>query len=286
MKTTLIITTYNWKEALNLTLRSVARQSEMPDEIIVADDGSGPDTAELVRDHRRRLPVPLLHVWQEDLGFRLSRSRNRAIAAASGDYIVIVDGDMALHPHFIADHKRMARPGYFIQGVRLLTTAETGEKMLREGIMDFGFLSRGIERRRHTIRNRLLSWLLFQPSHTSQRAIRGSNQGYWKDDLIRVNGFDERITGWGKEDNEIAARLYNSGIKRRNLKFAALTVHIYHRPRKPDGENPNDKFLRATIDNKSTRCTAGIDQHLAEFSSQPARDSNQQTVSSAPLQAR
>src|SRR5687767_9054063 len=104
MKTSLIITTYNWKEALDLTLRSVARQVEMPDEVLVADDGSRPDTGELIRAWAQRLPVPVRHIWQEDLGFRLARSRNRAIAAATGEYIVIVDGDMALHSHFIADH--------------------------------------------------------------------------------------------------------------------------------------------------------------------------------------
>jgi len=263
MQTSLIITTYNWKEALDLTLRSVARQIEMPDEVLVADDGSRPDTAELVREWAQRLPVPVHHIWQEDIGFRLSRSRNRAIAAARGDYIVIVDGDMALHPHFIADHRRAATPGYFIQGVRLLTNPPAGEKMLREGIMDFNFFARGIERRRHTIRNRLLSWLVFQRVHTSQKAIRGSNQAYWKSDLLKVNGFDEQMTGWGREDNEIAARLYHCGIGRKNLKFAALTVHIYHRVRKPEGENPNDQYLQATIANRTTRCTQGIDQHIA-----------------------
>lgn len=265
MKTSLIITTYNWKEALDLTLRSVARQVEMPDEVLVADDGSRPDTGELVREWAQRFPVPVRHIWQEDIGFRLSRSRNRAIAAATGEYIVIVDGDMALHAHFIADHKRVATPGYFMQGVRLLTKPAAGEKMLREGIMDFGFFAPAIERRRHTIRNRALSWLVLRRVHTNQKAIRGSNQAYWKSDLVRVNGFDEQMTGWGREDNEIAARLYHCGIRRRNLKFAALTVHIYHRVRKPQGENPNDKYLQATIANRTTRCKLGIDQHDVEM---------------------
>jgi len=269
MKTSLIITTYNWPEALDLTLKSVARQVEMPDEVIVADDGSRADTADLVRSWAARLPVPVLHIWQEDRGFRLARSRNRAIAAASGAYIVIVDGDMILHEHFIADHKRAARPGYFIQGVRVLSEPETGQRLLREGILNLGFFARGIQRRRHTVRNRVLSWLLYQRKHTDQKAIRGSNQAYWKSDLMRVNGFDERITGWGREDNEIACRMYHIGVKRRNLKFAALTIHIYHRPRKPEGQNPNDKYVRQTIESRSERCQLGIDQHLVEFGSHP-----------------
>src|SRR6185312_15866657 len=120
-KTTLIVTTYNWPAALDLTLKSAARQSVMPEEIIVADDGSGQETAHLVDRHAAVSSVPLLHVWQPDDGFRLARSRNRAIAAARGEYIIIVDGDLVLHEHFIADHKLAARRGSFIQGVRLLT---------------------------------------------------------------------------------------------------------------------------------------------------------------------
>lgn len=265
MRTSLIVTTYNWKEALELVFLSIDRQTEMPDEILIADDGSRPDTAELVARWAMRLPVPVRHVWQEDIGFRLARSRNRAIAAARGDYILIIDGDMVLNRHFVADHKRAARPGYFVQGVRLLTEPEMGRTMLDEGILDLGFFAPGIKRRRHTIRNRLLSWLVFQHVRTDQKAIRGSNQAYWRSDLLRVNGFDEQMTGWGREDNEIAARLYNCGIKRRNLKFAALTIHLYHRLRNSTGENPNDKYLRATIEQRATRCRLGVDQHFSEF---------------------
>lgn len=265
MKISLIITTYNWKEALDLVFRSIARQTEMPDEILVADDGSRPDTADLIGQWALRLPVPVRHIWQEDVAFRLARSRNRAIAAASGDYIVIIDGDMVLNRYFVADHKRAARPGCFVQGVRLLTEPEMGGKMLDEGIIDLGFFAPGIRRRRHAIRNRLLSWLVFQHVRIDQKAIRGSNQAYWKADLLRVNGFDEQMVGWGREDNEIAARLYNCGINRRNLKFAALTIHLYHRLRNSTGENPNDKYLRATIEQRATRCRLGVDQHLSEF---------------------
>lgn len=261
MKTSLIVTTYNWKEALDLTLRSVARQSELPDEVLVADDGSRPDTAELVQSWTARLPIPVRHVWQEDEGFRLARSRNRAIAAASGEYIIIVDGDMSLHRHFIADHKRAARRGYFIQGARALTTERASRRMLEEGILDAGFFSPGIQRRRHTIRNRFLSWLVYQHVRTDQKAIRGSNQGYWKDDLIRVNGFDENMLGWGGEDNEIAARLYHIGVKRRQLKFAGLAIHLFHESRKQVDNQHNRALLRATIQERRTRCERGLDQH-------------------------
>jgi glycosyltransferase involved in cell wall biosynthesis len=265
MKLSLIITTYNWKEALDLVLRSVERQSVMPDEVIVTDDGSRPDTAELIAGWQKRLRVPLRHLWQEDIGFRVSRARNRGIAAASGDFIVTVDGDMVLHTHFIEDYKRAAQPGYFIQGARLITGPTATARLLREGQLDLGFFSSDVKRRRHTIRNRFLSWLVLQRTHSNQKAIRSCNQGYWRADMLRVNGFDEAMIGWGREDNDIAERLYNIGIFRKNLKFAALAIHLFHNSRQPEGENPNDKYLRSTIKTKSVHCVAGVDQHLAEF---------------------
>jgi len=258
---TLIITTYNWPVALDLTLRSVARQSMPPDEIIVADDGSGPTTRQVVTQWQERLKSPLIHVWQADEGFRLARSRNRAIAAARGDYLVIVDGDMVLHRHFIADHACAARHGSFIQGVRLLTGAESAARMLERGQLDLGFFARDVRRRRHAIRSRFLSGLVFK-ERTGQRAIRGCNQAYWKSDLLRVNGFNEAFVGWGREDNEIAARMYNAGVKRRNLKFQALAIHLHHPLRHSQLGERNDAILRDTIEQRKAWCPLGLSQHV------------------------
>lgn len=258
-RSTLIVTTYEWPEALDLTLRSIARQAMAPGEVIVADDGSGEGTARVVDRWRGRIAAPLIHLWQPHEGFRLARSRNRAIAAAKGEYLIIADGDMVLHRHFVADHLKAARRGTFIQGVRLLTQADTAARMLREGCMDLSFFARGIRRRRHTVRNLLLSRLLFW-KRTGQNAIRGCNQAYWKSDLLRVNGFNEAFMGWGREDNEIAARLYNIGVYRRNLKFQALAIHLHHPPRQPGGLNPNDAILRQAIERRETWCPLGLDR--------------------------
>jgi glycosyltransferase involved in cell wall biosynthesis len=258
---TLIVTTYDWPQALNLTLRSVARQSTAPCEVIVADDGSGPETRQLIRHWQSASMIPLLHVWQKNEGFRLARSRNRAIAAARGQYIILVDGDMVLNRHFVADHLQLARPGVFIQGCRLLTRAATARYMLDTGTLDVGLLRRGIERRRHALRSRILSrW--FSRTRTDQKAIRGCNQAYWRADLVRVNGFDERMVGWGREDNEIAARLYNVGLARRNVKFMALATHLYHPVRHPPGATGNDALLQETVAQRRTWCEHGLSQHL------------------------
>lgn len=262
LRATLIVTTYNWPAALDLTLRSVARQSVTPAEVIVADDGSGPETSEVVARWQQQLPTPVVHMWQADEGFRLARSRNRAIAAARGDYVIIVDGDMVLHRHFIADHLRAARHGCFIQGVRLLTGPTTAGRMLERGMLDLGFLAPDIKRRRHTVRSLLLSRLIFR-ERTGQRAIRGCNQAYWKSDLVRVNGFNEAFEGWGREDNEIAARLYNAGIQRRNLKFQALAIHLHHPLRNAQVGVRNDALLQSTIQERKAWCPLGLSQHVA-----------------------
>jgi glycosyltransferase involved in cell wall biosynthesis len=199
-------------------------------------------------------------MWQPHEGFRLARSRNRAIAAAKGDYIIIVDGDMVLHRHFIADHLNAARPDSFIQGVRLLTKAPAAERMLRDSSLDLHFFASDIKRRRHAVRSLLLSRLLFG-KRVGQSAIRGCNQAYWKEDLLRVNGFNEACVGWGREDNEIAARLYNIGVARRNLKFQALAIHLHHPPRHPAGTNPNDAILQQAIERGETWCRLGLDRH-------------------------
>jgi glycosyltransferase involved in cell wall biosynthesis len=261
LRITLIITTYNWPAALDLTLQSVARQSVAPAEIIVADDGSGPATRQVLTRWQERLKTPLIHMWQADEGFRLARSRNRAIAAARSEYLIIVDGDMILHRHFIADHARAARHGAFIQGVRLLTGPKAASRMLEHGRLDLGFFAPDIKRRRHTVRSLLLSRLAFR-ERTGQRAVRGCNQAYWKSDLIRVNGFNEAFVGWGREDNEIAARLYNAGISRRNLKFQALAIHLHHPLRHAQVGELNDAILRSTIDERKAWCPLGLSQHV------------------------
>src|SRR5690606_36112774 len=105
--------TYNWPEALECCLLSVLKQKMLPGEVIIADDGSGEPTRQLINRFRQLCPVPLLHVWQPDEGFRLGKIRNKAIAAASGDYIIQTDGDIILHPLFIKDHMAASRSWHF-----------------------------------------------------------------------------------------------------------------------------------------------------------------------------
>ena len=123
-KTSLIISTYNWPEALDLCLQSSLHQVIPPDEILIADDGSDERTAKLVAQYADTAPIPIIHVWHEDNGFRLGSIRNKAIARASGDYIIQIDGDVILPPRFIQDHLSVAHPRRFVSGSRVLLGAE------------------------------------------------------------------------------------------------------------------------------------------------------------------
>jgi len=268
MRISVAVITYNWPDALELVLRALAAQSELPYEVIVTDDGSQPATRELLERIALDYPVRLVYLWQPDDGARMSRARNRAIAAAQGDYIILLDGDMVAERHFIADHRAFARRGCFVQGSRVLTDAMLSRRMLKQHLILPGFFSRGIERRRHTLHLPALARWYARPS-TKRRGIKSCNMGFWRDDLLRINGFNEAMTGWGREDTELAVRAFHAGLLRRDVRFSALATHLYHRTRKHVVDNPNDRVVFDTIVRRLTRCELGLDLHFAEFSTVP-----------------
>lgn len=262
MNCSVLVTTYNWPQALGLVLAALARQRVPPGEVIVADDGSRADTLDLVMQRAETFPVPLRHVWQDDLGFRAARVRNLAIAAARHDYVLLLDGDMVPHESFVADHLEAARPGCFVQGSRVLTGPMQASRMIADGRLDLSFFADDIERRRHTLRWPWLSRRLRAPK-ASPRGVKTCNQGWWAKDLRTINGFDERMQGWGREDDELAARAFNAGLRKITLKFAGLAVHLHHAERRLEAASPNDAILRETRASGRTRCESGLEQHFA-----------------------
>jgi glycosyltransferase involved in cell wall biosynthesis len=264
MKLSLLVTTYNWPEALDLVLLSVAQQRIAPFEVIVADDGSTEATSRLVSDWHRRAAFPIEHVWQEDMGFRAARSRNRGIAAARGDYVVMIDGDMVLQPDFVADHIALAEPKCFVQGPRINTTPELSRKLLGTRRTQVSIFTPGILRRQQMFRSALLARHFANRAFSTER-VKSCNMGCWREDLIDVNGFDERMVGWGPEDKELAVRLFNIGVARKHVRHAALAAHLYHARRDPVGVNPNDRYLEESIATRAKRCALGLESHLREF---------------------
>jgi len=268
MKISIVVITYNWPQALELVLRALARQSTLPDEVIVTDDGSREDTRALLHGCARAYPTRLVHLWQADDGARMSRARKRGIAAARGDYVIFLDGDMLAQRDFIADHRAFAEQGCFVQGSRVLTGADCARRMLEQQQLDVGFFAAGIERRRHTLRVPMLA-RAYARAHRREGGIKSCNWGFWRADLLAVNGFNEAMTGWGREDNELALRAFHLGLRRRDLRFAGLAVHLWHATRKNVIDNPNDAVLAATRAGGAVRCALGLDQHLDEFEVPP-----------------
>lgn len=259
----LIITTYNWPEALDLVLDSVKNQSDLPDEIIIADDGSTQETADLVAYYQRHFSVPVIHSWQEDTGFRLSRSRNRAIAKAQGEYIVMIDGDMLLHPHFIRDHKQAAKRGQFIQGRRTLLTQELSKQALSHKQHRFSTWASGIKNKLNALRIPFLSPLISKLfSKQSYYSVRGCNMSMWRRDLITVNGFNEDFVGWGREDSEFVLRMLNNGISRYDLRLGGVAYHLYHKENTRDKLDENDELLEKAVKMRQRTCQHGLKDHL------------------------
>ncbi|MFP5212022.1 MAG: glycosyltransferase family 2 protein [Acidobacteriota bacterium] len=260
MTVTLIITTYNRKDALELSLSSAIRQNTPPDEIIIADDGSRTDTAETIRRIASKTSIPVLHVHQKDKGFRVARIRNKALARASGTYIVMADGDMILHPDFVGDHKRAARPAFFSQGSRVLLMPDKTLHTLEAKQIDFSPFESGLRNRHNAVHFPLLS-LVLPRGRKGLKGIRTCNFSFWKSDAMAVNGFNEDFEGWGREDSEFAARLMNSGISRQDLRFRAIAYHLYHPEASRDALSRNDSLLENTVRSGHTWCKNGINGH-------------------------
>jgi glycosyltransferase involved in cell wall biosynthesis len=261
-RTSLIIATYNWKEALALVLASVRAQTALPGEVLIADDGSRDDTREFIARETLAYPVPLRHVWQEDAGFRKGRIVNEAMARAKGDYLIAIDGDMMVHPEFVRSHLRFALRGWYIQGSRMMLGETATARTLAASRRVAGVLSRDARNRINGIHAPILS-LLSRGEPGPIHRTRGCNISYWRDDIVRVNGYNEDMEGWGREDTELVARLMNSGVRRRNLKFAAVAYHLHHRSRPKDADAANLERALAVVRDGVTWCEHGIAHHLA-----------------------
>jgi glycosyltransferase involved in cell wall biosynthesis len=261
MNCSLIITTYNRADALLLVLRSIELQTLMPNEVIIADDGSGDDTKAIINAFQKTSDLNIIHSWQKDNGFRAAKSRNKAIAKSSSDYIILIDGDMILHPKFIQDHVNNAESGYFIQGTRVLLTKNTTSKALKDMNIQFSFFSKGVQNRKNTIHSNFLS-KLFSKKKNYLRGIKTCNMAFFKKDCINVNGFNNDFEGWGKEDSEFIVRLLNSGINRKNLRFNALQFHLWHNENTRASLKQNEMIFKSALNNKTKWCNNGIDAYL------------------------
>ena len=266
MNCSLVICTYNWPEALSFVLASVTTQTELPNEIIIADDGSSESTSRAIEIFSKKISVPVIHSWQEDVGCRIPHSRNRAIAKSAFEYIIVIDGDTVLHQDFIKDHKRFAQPGVYIQGSRVLLEPEFTKNLFAKKIfIKPSFFFKDAKNKLNMLHLPFLSFLMSYFKSKNINRIRGCNFSLFKKDILKVNGFNEEITTWGREDSEFVQRLFNSGIFKQHLKFSGIQYHLYHNERVHNSQEiaaANNYILENTIKKSLVRCNFGINRHL------------------------
>jgi glycosyltransferase involved in cell wall biosynthesis len=265
MPISVIVTTYNRPDALRAVLDGLGAQADRDFEVIVADDGSLDDTRALVERSSAAFPVPLAHVWQEDQGFRAGAARNRASERARGEYLVFLDGDCIPRPDFIARHRALAERGWMVAGNRILLSEAFTARALRERLPLHGWSARqwGEAHRRGDINRTLpLANLPLGPlrkvAASRWQRVRTCNLGLWTDDFRGVRGFDETFEGWGFEDSDLAVRLLNAGVRRKEGAFATGVLHLWHHENDRRHEGRNWDLLQQRIRSRETLPARGL----------------------------
>lgn len=243
MKTALIITSYRRAGALELVLQSVANQAEMPDEVIVADDGSGPDVRSLIDRWSEQLM--LTFVWQADLNFRAARVRNLAALKAHCDHLIFIDGDCVLPPDFVKAHRRLVADGKIVSGGRFLIDSRKTEALVNSGKVDENVCFRDIKFLK------LPLGYLRDADPQNWRRVRTCNLSVKKSDFMNVGGFDEAYEGWGREDSDLVVRMINDGVEIRSARFAACVSHLHHNEEAKTALEANDTQFQDLIADRS-----------------------------------
>jgi len=258
----ILIATYNWPQALHQTLTSVANQTILPNEVLIADDGSDERTTKLIQTFKLNHPnLNIIHVWHEDNGFRLAAIRNKSIRMVQSDYIIQIDGDIILDPQFIADHLSLKAKGYFVTGSRLLLGKKITQELLESEKVNFAALRWKGKNFFNTLRIPILMGLLQNTYKTKGKYlyyVKGCNMAFWKSDLYLVNGYDESFNGWGREDTDICIRLTNAGIKKKFIKFGGVQYHLHHPLASRDQLETNDALIEQLKLNHISFCKQGL----------------------------
>jgi glycosyltransferase involved in cell wall biosynthesis len=260
-----IVTTYNREDALDAVLSALSRQTDRGFEVVIADDGSRPMTAAVLETWRSRLGVPLGHVWQMHCGFRAAEIRNRAILACRGDYCVFLDGDCIVPADFVATHRKLAEPGWFVTGNRVLLSRNLTVVVLRDRLQPQAWgAARWIGERLRGGVNRLAAVLrlplgpLRKLRQRQWRAARSCNLAVWRSDLERIDGFDACFSGWGREDSDLLIRLLRCGLRRKDGRFATGVIHLWHPQVDRSQLGANDARLGAVLQSDRTRAQRGL----------------------------
>jgi len=267
MFASVIFTTYNHPKWLEKTLWGFSAQSYRDFEIIVADDGSGPETREVIEKVKSQIDIPIQHIWQEDDGFQKCRILNKAIVASRGEYLIFTDGDCIPHPDFVRNHVELAAENTLLSGGYFKLPLEVSRAITREDILN-GNCTRPGWLLRHGVPftpkiAKLFShrfWGALLDALTITRATwNGHSSSTWKKHVLAVNGFDERMQ-YGGQDREFGERLVNLGLSTRQVRYRCSCVHLDHGRgyARPESIARNRQIRRETRARRITRTEHGI----------------------------
>ena len=235
MKASVIMSTYNSEEWLEKVIWGFSVQTELDFEIIIADDGSKPKTKELLDNLREQISMPLIHVWQEDNGFQKSQILNKAIVASNSDYLIFTDGDCIPRKDFVETHLKHRETGYFLSGGYFMLPMNISQAITKEDILfqkcfkvDW-LVSRGLKK---SFKNNKLSATGFMSKllnliTPTKATWNGHNASGWKEDLVFINGFNQEMQ-YGGQDRELGERLFNKGLKSKQIRYSAIVLHLDH----------------------------------------------------------
>ncbi len=235
-KISIVVSTYNSEAWLEKVLWGFQYQTFKDFEVVIADDGSGPATRKLLEEMEKEVSYPIIHVWQEDDGFQKSRILNKAVVACNAPYVIMTDGDCIPREDFVEVHYINKEPGYFISGGYYMLPMNISKAITREDIekqncFNIQWLKKmGIPK---TFKNNKLTARgfiskFFNTITPTNASWNGHNSSGWKKDILNVNGFDERMQ-YGGQDRELGERLFNFGIKSKQLRYSAVCVHLDHK---------------------------------------------------------
>jgi glycosyltransferase involved in cell wall biosynthesis len=259
-KVSIILATYNWPEALRLSLQSLGMQTKNDFEVVIADDGSGLPTRALIEECKNNSTVQIHHEWQEDIGFRKSKILNQAIQKAKGEYLIFLDGDCVVQPDFVEQHVKLACLGGMVTGSRILLGRKLTAQLCEDGKWSFSKLtSKALTYRLTGQLNKCLPLFIKLPDVRARiyknfkwSRIKGCNMAAWRSDVIKINGFDESLEGWGHEDADFVFRLQKSGVKRKSGAWATEVLHLWHKMADKATAEKNAEIVRAKILAKKT----------------------------------
>ncbi len=235
-KISIIISTFNSEEWLEKVLWGFHFQTFKNFEVVIADDGSGPKTKQLLKEMEGLVHYTIVHVWQEDDGFQKSRILNKSVVACNADYIIMTDGDCIPREDFVEVHNVNRSKGYFISGGYYMLPMNISKGITKDDIekqrcFNIKWLKEmGIPKtfRNNKLTARGLISKLFNTFTPTNASWNGHNSSGWKKDILNVNGFDERMQ-YGGQDRELGERLFNFGIKSKQLRYSAVCVHLDHK---------------------------------------------------------